>query len=176
MKTILFFLSIFSTQVLFAQGWDMEKITKPDFPFEPMVLKDDYSQKALPRETAEYKNKAGVGTSKSYMYLENEKSSYRHSKDKTITLVVNQGLVNGVEQSVKDTYWLLKADEDGKKGRRAFLGYSYKNRTGKITDSLPIEYKKAGDGVWLLIIENLEPGEYSVYTRMNGKHYTFGID
>jgi hypothetical protein len=171
--TLIFITALTLAQQTQAQEWDLTKIQKPDFPFEPMFLDNSYQMTSLPDEIYDVKVKAGIGTAKSYYQFNGANSTFRHSTS-PLTLVVNQGLVNGTEVSVKDTYKLYKTEV--KKDKRMALLSSFKVNVSSTPEDIPIEFKKVTDGVWLLTLKNLAPGEYVIFTVQQNKAYTLGID
>ena len=173
MKTIFTFLALVVIFSINSYGQDSirSKIIEPDFPFEPMYLDSNYVQTALPLEHHENSAKTGIAKAEFIYIINTPKSSLIINKTNSIKMVVKQGLVNGTMTNVKDMYKLFKAKEDSKK--RIISYAKFKTKTMDVYDGLPITYKKIKDDIFLLIFDNLEPGEYVIVAKTN--LYSFSI-
>ncbi len=161
MKSIFTFLVLIITVNInsFAQDSLGSKITEPDFPFEPIYLDSNFIQTPLPQEHYEIIQKYGGSKGAEITYeINTANSSLIINKRNPIKLILKQGLINGTMTNVKDIYYLYKTKQDGQK-RKCMVGHV--KSTGLIfQDGFDIVYKKIKSDIFLLTINNLEPGEY----------------
>ena len=161
--TILTIACIFSSIATYAQDSPYQTVQDPEFPYEPMIINNDLSLTPLPKEEGFV-----VGIVK--FIIKNPHSPYT-ANGKSINIVVKHDPINGTVINPRDTYTLYKLKEGSNDSAWIF------KKTEQQT--IPIEVSKVRENIYIVTLNNLEPGEYAWKSRMVNvfcNYFTFRIE
>jgi hypothetical protein len=175
--TGLFFFGLLTT----SQGQDtlLTNIPEPEFAFDPMIVNNDFTTTPLQKENVAIT----VRSTTKKMYYEalfDRTHSLLTIKSNPVKVLIKNGMLNGTLPNPRDVNKLYKLTVDEKKKKRVgVFGELDRGFTGKIegtntTLDLPLTLIKVKEGLYLVTLQNLEPGEYALNSG-NG-YFTFRIE
>lgn len=185
-----YFLLILSSIVCFqANAQSNVTVEEPEFSGQVVYVKSNTEGKILPKENAQIKTKAGaslylvgIGSVKSRIHLKGNSAATRiPSQPQTMFIV--RAVDNKTDPL--EIINFVKFDIKGKE-RRAEVAKSnsFGGESSNNLKRLDFNAKKYGQDSYLVVLDNVEPGEYGVYvTNPNEKDEknsliiaTFGVD
>ncbi|MBP1539348.1 MAG: hypothetical protein ILA29_03230 [Prevotella sp.] len=185
----LFFLSIMFAISYSAYSQTSVVVNEPEFSGQVVYLKSDTEGQLLPKENAQIKTKAGasvyligIGSVKSRIHIKGSAANVRIPKSSQTRFIVRA--VDNKTDPLQIVN-IIKFDIKGN-ARRAELSKS-NSFGGESTNNMKrmnFNAKKYGEDSYLIMLDNLEKGEYGIYiTNPNEKDEknslviaTFGVD
>lgn len=164
-------------------------VTEPEFAEQVLVLESDSEGILLPRESGAIKAKAaaslyltGIGKVKSRITLDGNASEVKISKS-NVTRFIVRGADNKTDPKSFISFFKFEVKKNKRQAQIAEVG----TFSGSSVNSLShIDYnaKKYGESSYLIVIDNLESGEYGIVlgdpNQLTGKNQfkvtTFAVE
>jgi len=150
-----------------------DTIPVPEFDNKPMYYnKETNSLGQLERQTAEVKIKNKVVVVETYYYYKNKTSNFRIKGNQQST----QFLYKTASNSEIDLYLTLYkfSINESKNVRELKIASGSVAGSKSFDNKITYDYKKVSNGLYLISVEGLTPGEYGF--AMSTTTYLFGID
>lgn len=184
-KTLLFVMLVMAFICVKAQV----SVTEPEFAEQVLVLKSDSEGILLPRESGSIKAKAaaslyltGIGKVKSRITLSGNASDVKIAKS-SITRFIVKGADNKTDPKSFVSFFKFEVKKNKRQAQIAEVG-TFSGSSVNSLSNIDFQAKKYGESSYLIVIDNLESGEYGIVlgdpNQLTGKNQfkvtTFAVE